>query len=337
MSRQSHRRERLFTGQPRDIWKETAIHSAKRTATAALVIVFGAATASAQGIKWGTDVKAGIEEAKTQLKPLMFYVLGRSSDRDRDIERDQIRAFQDPRVIEMARKFVTVRMSRSVHRDTLRGWGVPDQANMWIVFADGEGRLLGDPLGAGGVGIADSLAQRLTLAFQAFRNTLFEETLREKLTNAETEIDDIQIALRLVRDYTITVADNAVVELLKREKLAEPLRAPAYAALAKLSTQPAVDELFRRALAKDESARAALYDITPTGATRLLPKLAGEVTAERIVAYNAIVKACKVKSSKPDAFWEQQPAKAQDEEIRRVSKAVERAAENWRENYEPYY
>ncbi|MCA9245189.1 MAG: hypothetical protein KDA32_14625 [Phycisphaerales bacterium] len=294
------------------------------------------AVANAQ-IKWGTDAKAGIDQAKTQLKPLMFYVLGRTADRDRDIERDQIRAFQDPRVIEMAKKFITVRMSRSVHRDLLRDWGVPDRATMWVVFADGQGRLLGDPLGATGVAVADSLAQRMALSFQAFRRTLFDEVLREKLTNAETSEADIRTALGLVEEDTITVADEIIVELLKREKLEDATRAKAVSALAKLSSKPAVEELFRLALAKDAAATERLGKITPTGAEYLLPELEGGKAAERIVAYTAVVASCKIKSRKPEEFWTSQPAKTQEAEIERVSKAVKKAAENWRDHYEPYY
>ena len=81
-----------------------------------IALLCGAIAANAQptdGIDWSLKVEQSVARAQQTGHPLMFWVLGRSSSRDNDIENAQRRAFRDPHVVLLSRYFVAARMSRS--------------------------------------------------------------------------------------------------------------------------------------------------------------------------------------------------------------------------------
>lgn len=295
-----------------------------------------ATTALAQNnaIQWVNDVGPAIARAKQTHKPLMFYVIGSSTSRDEDYEREHKRAFADPLVIQLSARFVPAKFSRSRYRDQLKKWNLREDVNMVLVFATPEGDKIGDPLYAEGV--SKSLTQKMAAVLKDYRAKLYEKELREKLENPATTAKDLKAILDLVEELTILEADRGVAGLLKREDLDKNTAARAYDVLAALSTKAAVEALLERAEAGDAKAAAALGRCTPGAAEYMLDKLDGENAEFRKTVYQTVTKLCKIGGAKPAKFWEGKNERVQQDELKRVKGIAEKTARQWKEQYEEY-
>jgi len=291
-----------------------------------------------QTLHWNNRVEQAVAEAKQTRKPLMFYVLSSEGDRADDMEDAQRRAFAHPRVVEVARRFIPVQMSRSAHRDQLRRWRLPEKINQEVVFATPERELI-DPqsptLAASGVADPQVFIQKMVLVFRKYRDDLYRTELRAELTAENAAAKDIRDVLKIVKEFLILSADQDVAKLLENEKLDSGLRKQVYEVLAELSTKPAVEALLARA-ARDKEAAAALAQCTPAAAENLLEHLGGEDFNRHLLAYKTVTKVCKVPDTKPDRFWEGKNERLKTEEINRVREAVRQTAARWRERYGDY-
>lgn len=308
-----------------------------------LTLLFGTTLAVAQynSIRWGTDPRAAVAEAQRTMRPLMVYARPSSHERNDDIENDQKRAFRDPRVLRLAERFVTLRLSHSQHRDLLKEFGLPDRASLEMSFVMPDGFVLGR-LSVGGVAQTDSLVQKLTLVLQAHRQRLFEKEVKPKLENAEAKPDELKLALQLVGQFRMTVADGSVAGLLDREKLTPEVRLLACDVLAALSTKAAVTKLLELSRVGDELATKALEKCTPAGAELMLvelrpagtPTATGDVEPFDYPVYKAVTKICRIRQVKPARFFEKASARVQEQELERIRKLVTDAAQRWKAEHD---
>lgn len=300
------------------------------------VALLGSVARAAQSpaIRWSQEVQKGIEQAQETRRPLMFWVLGRSASRDDDIERDQKRAFSDPRAVELASRFVTIRLSRSVYHKVLADWGLPRSTNLEIVFATPTGEKI-DTLSPVGAADPDVLARKMTLVFRHYRDTLFEQELKAKLENPEASEAELRGALHLITDFVILSAEEVVLRLLERESLSPDVRKDVYGVLAVLSTPASVKALLDRAGA-DAQAAGALARCTPDGAEQMLPALGGEDPELHRIVYRAVTRICRIRDVKNDRFWRGRIESLKKKETERVRRLVTDIARRWRERYAEY-
>lgn len=311
--------------------------------SSALIVIglLSAATSPAQnyggnqsnsGIEWSRDVAGSIALAKKADRPLMFYIVGPTDDRP-DSEKDQRRAFKDPRVLAQAKRFVPVRISRSQHQNELKQWGMSLNSNLDIVFIRPDGSKI-DQISAGGAGIPESFAQKMAMVFGQYRDEVFQQKIKPVLDKPDSTTRDLKQALDKISDFMILTADGAVAALLEREKLEPAIKTNAYKTLAELSTPAAVDALLKAAHAGDKDAIKALEDCTPEAAERIVADVGSPEPAKHLVAYKAVTKICRIKNVKPDKFWEGVNQRIKDEEIERVRNEVRRVAGKWKEQNE---
>lgn len=291
-------------------------------------------------IRWLDDPKAAVDQAKKTHRPIIFYVLGRTDDRDDDIERDQKRALADPLVTELSKRFVCCKLSRSRHRDVLESLKLRSEYQMYMVFVRPGGGLI-DQLDGLGVSKKDTLAQKMAAVFRVYRKELFEKELKPVLAASDAKPADVKKALEMIDEYTIVDADRAVIDLLKREGVDKSTEKAGYGLLAKLSTKPAVDFLLekaadKQALGPKTAALKVLGDCTPGGAELMLPALDGEDAELRLAVYQAVAKITRAKDVKQPRFWEGKNERAMSEEMQRIKKHVESVARKWRDRYEEY-
>jgi hypothetical protein len=302
---------------------------------AATLLLVPPVTAQADdAISWSLKVEECIARARQTNLPLMFWVLGRSASRDHRIESAQKRAFRDPLVVELSRRFVTVRLSRSRYRDQLEKWNLSPRTNLEIVFATPTGEKI-DTLSPLGVGEPEVLARKMVLVFRHYREVFFETELRPKLEDDKTSDADLRAALKQVTELLILPADQCVVALLDRESLSDGVRKQVFETLAALSTAASVDALLKQA-ATDENARATLARCTPDAAERMLTELEGDDANLGLAVYRAVTRICRIRDVKPDRFWEGRNRVVKRKEIERVRRIVTSVAERWRERYAEY-
>lgn len=196
-----------------------------------------------------------------------------------------------------------------------------------------DGFILGR-LSAGGVAQTDSLVQKLTLVLQAHRKQLFEKEVKPKLENAEAKPDELKLALQLVGQFQMTVADGSVAGLLDREELTPAVRRLACDALAALSTKVAVTKLLKLSQAGDELATKALEKCTPVGAELMLVELRADAGPFDYPVYKAVTKICRIRRVKPARFFEKASARVQEQELERIRKLVTDAAQRWKAEHD---
>ncbi|MBW7907232.1 MAG: hypothetical protein LC135_04060 [Phycisphaerae bacterium] len=298
-----------------------------------IVALPGLAPGQSQGIEWQRDVAAAVALAKRTERPLMFYVVGSTSDRPDEVEKDQRRSFRDARVMQQAKRFVTVRLARSQHRAELQNWGVNPNANLDVIFVRPDGTRI-DQISASGAGIPESFAQKMAMVFNQYRNEVFAQKLRPMLDNSEATARDIRTALKQIDDFLILAADGTLAALLEREKLDPSVKPDIYRTLAGLSTPAAVDALLKAARSGDPNAIKVLDDCTPEAAERLLEDVGSSDPARHLLAYKTVTKICRLKNVKPDKFWDGVNQRVKDEEIERVRTEVRRIASRWKEQNE---
>ena len=303
--------------------------------TKSLVVIasagmLSAAVAQSGGINWQRDVNAALAEARRTQRPLMFYVVGPTSDRP-DAEKDQRVAFRDPTVVRLSQRFVACRLQRSQHRPDLERWQISPNANLDIVFVTPGGDRI-DMISAGASGNADSFSQKMHLVFDRHRNDLFARELQPRLDDPDTSVANLRTAIGVIDEFIIARADQALVRLLDRRGLNTQVRWDISRTRAPLSTPAAVNALFARA-ATDTAAAQALERCTPAAADVLLPHVGGEDAARHLLAYKALTSICRISGAKPDRFWEGPNERVKTDEIERVRTQATRAAERWkREN-----
>lgn len=293
-------------------------------------LVAGGAWAQGRGIQWRTDVAAAIQTAQQSRLPLMFWILGRNEDRDNNLENEQKRAFADPLVLRRAQRFVTVRLSRSVHRDVLDELGLSRSTTLEVAFATPDGKLI-DKLAPSGVARAESLAEKMRLVFNVYRQRLFTEELQPVLENPNVSLEQIQQALETVRNLNITAADGALIRLLERPGLDKRLNKLCLETLASLSTKAAVDKLVELVDKANAQAIEALAKCTPAGAEHMLAHLVDKEGGVRLEVYDALVKICDIKSRKAPRWWEAVEPAQRQKEVDRVTGLVRQAAADWKQ------
>lgn len=305
-----------------------------------LMFLAGAAYATAQQqIQWMTNPQQAVALAQQKNRPLMVWVRSSRRNRGERLERDQKRAFKDPRVVREAQNFVALRLSRTVHRDLLDDFGLPQTADLEMSFVMPGGEKLSG-LSGGAVAQAESLADKLRLVFQEFGRRVYKKDIEPVLEDKEAKPAALQAALKLVDDLRIQAADKGLAELLDRERLDRGTRKLACQTLAHLSTKVAVEKLLELA-GTDAIAAGALPECTPAGADLMLGELnvkeaaAGEEPKPfNYLVYRAVTRICRVPKPKPESYFEKAPADRIAEEVQRVSNIVRDVAKRWKEEYE---
>ncbi|MBL8878752.1 MAG: hypothetical protein JNG88_06485 [Phycisphaerales bacterium] len=281
-------------------------------------------------IQWMLDWEQAVMTAQKQHRPLMGYVLRSSSNRDEDLERAQKRVFNDPRVQQLAKRYVPVKMSMSQQRDVLKKWGLPADANLYIVFATPTGEKL-DDLAPSGLTNVDSTIQKMSRCYQIYRKQIYEKELKDKLESESTSAGELMKALSMVQQMNLVEADASVVKVVERKGIDKKAANEAYETLARLSTKISVTKLIELTREKDAAAIKALGQCNPGAAEYLAPSLTSDDQEEKVAAYLAVVKICKVKDAKPEKFFSGKNARIIEEEIQRVKKLAEKAAARWKE------
>ncbi|MFN0135975.1 MAG: hypothetical protein ACKVS9_07625 [Phycisphaerae bacterium] len=292
------------------------------------------ASAQSKSVQWGLDMKKGIAEAQKSKKPMMVWIIGSSDDRANDAEREQKKSFANPLIVELSKRFVCVRLSRTNNMELLKQWNLPPATNLDIVFVTPAGDKI-DTISAVGSTLPESLAQKMSLVFRSHRSRLFNDEIKAVLADTSAKPVDLKNALQTIEDLIIDTADSSVVELCKRDGLDDPTLIRSYAVLAELSTSPAIKFLVDAA-ATDKRAADALAKATPGGAEVLLEFFDGTDTDKRLLAYTAAAKICKIKDPKPEGFWKNPNEKIKTDELARVRKAVESKAKTWRDTIGQY-
>ena len=184
----------------------------------------------------------------------------------------------------------------------------------------------------------DTFAQKMTLVFNVYRTRLFDLEIKPVLAEHKTKAATLKKAFAVIARFNIEQADAAVIEVLDRWKTDRAMSKQGFAALASMSTKPAVDYLFTKAKTgmHGQNAAAALAKCTPAAAESMLPNLTGEDADRMLLAYKAVCKICRVKKPKPDRFWKGKNQRLKSREIERVKKQVEKTATRWKNSYGRY-
>ncbi len=297
---------------------------------AVVLLVPALAVGQEPPVRWRSQPRAAISEAQRTLRPLMVYVLASTRRRDDDIERAQKQAMHDQRFLALTEKFVPLQLSRSVHREVLSEFGLPEHANMMISFVAPDGTSLGT-LSALGVAQADSLVQKMRLVLERYNQQVFREEIKPRITDKDTPPKDLRTALRLVRDRGIEAAAEDVLAMLEWPRLATNVRKDVYETLAALSTKATVEKLIELSRGGDALATRALDECTPVGAEYLMAEVKADAEPFPYAFYEAAAKICNIRKTKPERYFENAKLRMKTEEVERVRELVKRAADRWRE------
>lgn len=286
------------------------------------------------GLKWGLDLAPARDQALKNKQPLMLWIQGNTSDQDDydKVERDQVKAFSDPRIGELSKRFVLCKVSQSRYKSDLKQLLGGTPAHLDVHFVTGEGEKLGEITSAG-VKNVDSLAQKMELVLDEFASRLFAKEIKPVLESEKSKAKEQLAALELVDKYGIHSADRAILALLKRGGLDNAVTKKAYEALAAISSKEAVTELFERSI-NDKRAAEALGGVNAGGLEALLPILDDQDPAKFLLAYKTITKVLKT-TAKNDKFWDGKNAKVQQDEIKRVKDLATKASAKWKERHGP--
>ena len=309
------------------------MYSLARFVTLALALTL---TAAAQdSIEWRPDPRAAIIEAKQTERPVLFYIVD-TSEEAKAFSEAQDRAFDDPRVSTIiSSRYVPARLQDSPDtQELLHELGIADTVPLSIIVLTPDGHVVQTIL-PHDVARAETLASHLAEAFNKYRDTLYAQKLRPRLTNPATSPEQLDVALRLVESFAVTQADHETAGLLKRLDLSEALRKQVYASLAALSTEEATMALLDAA-AKDNSAVEALKHCTPAAVQFLLPELRTDDHERFLIVYEALTSICEVPHPQPESFWNSASLQIQHQEIERVKRAAADCLKQWREDEEPY-
>ena len=291
--------------------------------------------AQSQGIRWQRNPPQAIAQAGQSKLPLMFYILSSSKDRDNNLEGEQRRAMTDPRVVRLSQRFIPVYLSRSANRDLLEQLGLPARANMEIAFVSPDGKLL-DRLSPGGVSNSNTLAQKMALVFNFYRQQMFDTELRPVLEKKDATAAELRQPLERIRDFIIAGADSYVIKVLERDRLDRKTAKLCCEVLAALSTEASVKKLLALSVKDDRAAADALSKCTPIAAEMMLDHLITDEGYIRLDIYQAITKICGIRKPKSDKWWERAKEELLEQEIERVTKLVTDTAALWKSENEEY-
>jgi hypothetical protein len=304
-----------------------------------LLLIVVAVPAAAQrppsadsGIQWERDARRAVAQAQQSRRPLMFWILGSTANRDRRLVNAQRAAFADPRVLDLSRYFVPTRLSQSADADAIAELGLPPRINMEVVFVTPEGGPI-DRLAASTVSDADALARNMKRILDVHRRGLYVREIEPVLTEKHSRPRELRTALERVRAFRITYADKTIVDLLARDGLDRGVAQLAVGVLAGLSTPAGIEKLAKLSGEGDDHASEALKSVTPVGAELLLEHLVNENGSVRMAIHDAIVTSCRIENPRPAGWWERAAEDPRKSEIDRVRALTKQAAERWRETH----
>ncbi len=305
----------------------------KTIVTTSLVLLL-AAQSQNQRVRFSLQVEEGIQYAKKNDKPIMFYVRGSSGGDDdiEDYERDHVRAFADPDVTRLAGNFVCLQMSRSRYRGQLTEWGLSPRTNLNIVFASSTGERIDEPLAASAVASPKTLAAKMRQNIRRWSDMLYKDKVEPVLGAEDSSVRDLRDALKLIEQWQMRQADKAVLGLLDREKLDRTTRTAVLSALGGIGSQATIDRLIELSLEKDRLADKALADASTAAVEPLLQHLGGEDADKHVVAYTALTKICRISGAKPQRFWQGSNHKVQVDEVERVRGIAEKKLAEWKKD-----
>jgi len=288
-----------------------------------------------RGIRWSLKVEEGFRYAQKVHKPVMLYVRGRSERDDdfEDFERDHRKAFADPRVVALAKNFVTLQMSRSRYRDLLQRWNLSPRTTLEVVFATPDGEFI-DVMSPSAVANADALAAKMSRVLRAFYADVYQKQIRPVLTDADSEPAALRRALETVRSVRIRTADGDVLALAKRENLDAGVRSAAYETLATLATTAGVQYLFERALAGDKQAEQALGKAPPPAAEYLVQFIGQSDAQKHLLAYRLAARIVRLSRPKNERFWSGPLQRVKDAEIKRIREAIRKSVRRWKQDHD---
>lgn len=303
-----------------------------KTMIAASLVLLMATQSQNQRVRFSLQVEEGIQYAKKNNKPIMFYVRGSSGGDDdvEDYERDHVRAFADPDVARLSKQFVCLQMSRSRYRSQLTEWGLSPRTNLNIVFTSSTGERIDEPLAASAVASPKTLAGKMQQNIKKWGGMLYKEKVEPAFSDEKANVRDIRDALKLIEEWRMEQAGTVVLELLDREKIDRTTRSAALKALAGIGSQAAIDRLIDLSLEKDREADKALAGASEGAIEPLLAHLGGEDLDKHVVAYTALTKICKISGAKSERFWQGSNTKVQIDEVNRVREAAEKDLNAWK-------
>lgn len=293
-----------------------------------LTAVLVSVVSSPEPIQWTSDPERGFAQAKHTDLPVLLYVDDPSPDEE-ESDAEHERALADPVVVRLVReRFVALRLRPSIVTETLfQQMNVTDATMSCVVVATPNGGLIG-VIPGDKVAQAESLAKQLVQMYRAYRNNLFEETLKTTLESESAKSAEILEALDVIARLQIIEADQCVIQLLDREKLEGSVRRRAYRTLAALSTDRGIEALLKAA-PDHEAAVEALQNGTPATAELLLSALDPKRPNRLIVGYEAVGKICDLTGAKPRAFWTEADEEQQLAELERTKKAADGCIATW--------
>ncbi len=279
--------------------------------------------AGAQEIRWLEDPKAAIAEAKNVNKPLMVYVLGSTKDRDVKIERDQRRTLATPEIVQLAKRFVALRLYRGRDRDILNQFHLPESASMTMTFVTPDGEQLGGgDVGTTALAMPDTLQQKMEGALKEYGQQVYDKHLKPVLTNADAQPQELRNALKTVTEMRLEAASADTIALLDREKLDPAIRVEVYAALAAIADDASIKKLLEAAHT-DAQAAKLLEKSGPRAAEILVRDLDANAEPFDYVAYKAATKIAGITNVKPASFFEKGKPEFKQKEVDRVKGLIE--------------
>ncbi|UCF33427.1 MAG: hypothetical protein JSV78_13945 [Phycisphaerales bacterium] len=301
----------------------------------ACVLLLLSSTLAKEPVEWIEGIEQGVAQSKQTQRPILFYIIPRGEDSTELMDKQQ-QSFRDPVVAGIIReRFTAIQMPKSTLASTLlEQMGAADATPLSIVVSTPDPKLVGT-ISAEEIIKPQVLAQKLTEFFRTYRSDLFRRQLQPILTDENASAGKVASALQLVEQFLITEADDAVVDLLAREKLSALVKERAYKTLAALSTPRSTGALLQAAL-EDEAAKEALATCTPAAVETLLSALDPKVLDRHTVAYEAVVQIFQIENPRPADFWKNAEEESATQEMERVKKIATETAEQWRQEHAAY-
>jgi hypothetical protein len=301
----------------------------KRVSLLLFSVFAGAAAATLASeppeVSWLDDVQKGMAEAEKQSLPMLFYLDAADADEEvpDDAQEKSLIAPQVRTVID--ERFVPIRLLEStMTKVLLEQMKATDAALFSVVAATPQGRLI-QTIPPRQVARPDELASLLTAVFREYGKNLFESDLKAKLEDEDTRASEVAKSLRLIEKFMVNEADASIIALLKREGLADPVKAQGYDTLAALSTPKGAEALLSAAL-HGEAAKTALAKCTPDAAEALVAALDPEKPDELRVVCSAVSRICGIPDCDPGLFAPDADLEARKKEIERLKSAATECA-----------
>lgn len=300
-----------------------------------LALCLAPAALAQNGINWITNFEKAVAESKRTRKPLMLYVHGYADQyrsRSYDIENDQRLALLNPIVLLYSRYYIPFQGDLSAKRDLLQHWGMSDKTELEIVFVTPEGDKI-DNISSAGVAQASSLAQKMAACFTKYRNELYRREYQKALEKDPLVASEFKSALQMITDFNIMIADEALIQIVKRPKVPEAIQAQVLDTLAQLSS-PLASKYLMEAAPTDPKVAATLAKCTPAVAEQLIAWIEdGADQKKQYLGYTTAAKIVRLSGVKNEAWWGKANPKIKGDEIKRACDQIRRVAQQWKERY----